>query len=279
MRAAQALACLLCLISPAAARAQQEGGSNSPETQPAEAFRLRIVNAPLGPVEVSADRGKNWLLVARVLRPATESAPGATISLPSVERSSPQGMAFGIGGKRLLRLLPDNEAARRDLAAILVNVKSDDPLFKSLLPPVGAAVQQEVNRRPLPLISGYSPRENDALQILAARSETPMDRLAVLFREAAESYRQAALARMRAQGKSPTTGTLTVVARLHPTEKPAMVTFHLDGNMIAMLNRSPFTLRWNTRDWPNGEHLLEVRALDTNGTVLTFTRTLVVVDN
>jgi hypothetical protein len=279
MRAALALACLLSLISPAAARAQQEDGSPSPETLPAETLRLRIVNAPLGPVEASADRGKSWFLVARVLRPASQSAPGAALNLPSVERASPQGIAFGIGGKRLLRLVPDTPAARRDLAAIVVNVKSGDPLFTNLLPPVGAAVQQEVNRRPLPLISGYAPRENDVLQILAARSDTPTDRLPSLLREAAESYRQAALARLRAQGKSPTTGTLTVVARLHPTEKPAMVTFHLDGNMIAMLNRSPFTLRWNTRDWPNGEHLLEVRALDANGAVLTSTRTLVVVDN
>ncbi len=279
MCAAPALACLLCLISLAAARAQQESGATPPETQTAEAFRLRIVNAPLGPVEASTDRGKSWFLVARVLRPASESAPGATLSLPSVERSSPQGMAFGIGGRRLLRLLPDSPAARRDLAAILVNVRTDASLFKSLLPPVGAAVQQEVNRRPLPLINGYSPREHDVLQILAARCDTPADRLPALVREAAESYLQAALARLRAQGKSPTTGTLTVVARLHPTEKPAMVTFHLDGNMIAMLNRSPFTLRWNTREWPNGEHLLEVRALDANGAVLTFTRTLVVVEN
>jgi hypothetical protein len=38
-------------------------------------------------------------------------------------------------------------------------------------------------------------------------------------------------------------------------------------------------VRWDTRQWENGEHLVEVRALDGAGKVLTRSKALVVTEN
>lgn len=306
---------LLCLTSPAAARpvntltaAQQptrvpeqpQGvaptnaaeSSEEPKERTPEAFRLRIVNSLYGPVEISLDRGKTWMLVARVMRRAQEVASGGSFQLPMVERAGAHGMAFGVGRGKLLRLLPDNPQARTDRAAIYVNVRAGTALFKHLLPPSGSPVQQELNRRPQPLPAGYSPQDNDVLLLTArvpspatgsrgwdTRNDIPSGKLSEYAQEAAERYKAEAFARLRKQGRKPATGILTINARLAPGDTASAVTFLLNGDVSAILNHPPYSMRWDTREWPDGEHLIEVRALDKAGTILTQAKKLVVVNN
>jgi len=243
-----------------------------------EAYRLRLVNTLHGGVELSVDEGQTWLLVARVVRPATGTAAGGD-SLPTVQRVSPAGLAIGVGGQRLLRLLPDSKAARRDRAAILVNVRPTAALFKDFLPPVGSPVQQVLSRRAVPLPQNYTPRDGDVLLITATYSNLPSEKIAVYAQDASARYHDDAISRLRSRGGAPISGTLTVTARLASGDRPEFVIFTLDGADAAILNRPPYTVNWDTREWVDGEHLIEVRARDAAGAVLTQTKKLVVVDN
>lgn len=291
MPAVLALVCLLCLTSRGADSAPRLSGfQQAPETgekaggqedaPSSEAFRLRIANTLHGGVEISVDRGATWLLVGRVTRPATTTASGAPSSLPVVLKVSKEGgMAFGVGGKRLMRLLPDSQPARRDRAAILVNVRPTSALFKDFLPPLDSPVQQVVTQHVVPLPQNYAPGENDRLLITALRTSLPSMKIEDYARDAAERYRDEALSRLRAQGRKPVTGMLTVQARLTAGDEPKAVTFALDGEEVAIINRAPFTVHWDTREWKDGEHLIEVRARDSRGGVLTQTKALVLVDN
>jgi len=45
------------------------------------------------------------------------------------------------------------------------------------------------------------------------------------------------------------------------------------------MNRPPYTMKWDTKEWANGEHLIEIRGLGASGTVVTKSKALVVVDN
>jgi hypothetical protein len=53
----------------------------------------------------------------------------------------------------------------------------------------------------------------------------------------------------------------------------------VDGAVVGILNRAPYSLRLDTRNWANGEHLIEVRGLNENGASYTQKKVLVVVDN
>jgi hypothetical protein len=70
-----------------------------------------------------------------------------------------------------------------------------------------------------------------------------------------------------------------VSAKLKPGDQPNAVTFLHEGDVAGIMNTPPFTMRWNTKEWPDGEHLVEVRALDKGGGILSRSKALVVVQN
>ena len=269
MRVAPALACLLFLIRPAAVSAQAAS----------ELYALRITNTLYGPVEISVDQGATWTLVGRVAKPAVDRAPGAGTNLPAVERASPSGLAFGVGKRKFVRLLPDSPVNRRDPCAVVVNVPFTAALFKDLLPGSGSPVREVLNRRPIPLPADYMPQDGDQLEITALQSSIPREKLAAIVKDAGERYQDAALARVRAAGRKPTSGLLTITCTPAPGEMPEAVTFLLDGAVMAILNRAPFSYRFDTRTWTSGEHLVEVRGLNANGASFTQKKALIVVQN
>jgi hypothetical protein len=95
----------------------------------------------------------------------------------------------------------------------------------------------------------------------------------------AGDYRSAAVAALRERGSKPTTGRLTLSANLQAGLSVAAVTFLLDTVPVALLNRPPYRVVWDTRDWQDGEHMVEVRALDARGGILTRSKALVFVAN
>lgn len=253
----------------------------APPQEPAEAFRLRIANTLNGGIELSVDKGANWLLVGRVARPATATSAGVQSPAAEVQRSSPLGMAFGVGNGRQVRLLPDSPAGRKDTSAILANTPGTSALFKDFLPAVGSPVElvSSTGRETKPLPSPYTPRDDDRFQFTVKTTALPADKIGDYAKDAAQFYRERAIARLRAKGKSPSTGSLTVTAKLSPGDTPDAVTFLLDGATAAIMNRPPYTMKWDTKEWTNGEHLIEIRALSASGSVLTRSKALVVVDN
>jgi hypothetical protein len=240
---------------------------------------VRLSNTTLGPVEVSTDRGRTWHLIGRVVKPALERAPGAESTLPAVARASGYGLAFGVGGGHQVRLLPDTAANRRDPSAIVVNLPVGEGLFKELLPAAGTRVQTLVGERAAPLPTDYRPQDGDRLLLTAPTGPAVGEGLQEIARKVAEKYRSAAVARLRAEKRKPTTGILSLNVSLAKGDQAGAVTYYLNGAVIAIQNQGPFSLRVDTRRWGNGEHLLEVRALDQNGSTLTYRKVLLVVDN
>lgn len=240
---------------------------------------MRVSNTLYGPVEISADRGATWTLVARVVKPAVDRAPGASSTLPVVDRASAQGMAFVISKGHLVRLLPDTPANFRDPAAIVINRRPTDSFFRDLLPPAGTPVQQVVNKKAAPLPDDYMPHDGDEYLFSVSRTDLTAAQVPALVKDAAERYRDYAAAKLRASGKKPYSGALTVNASVAPGDKVNAVTYLLDGNVLAIQNQPPFTLKVNTKDWSNGEHVLEIRGLDAAGATATEKKLLIVVDN
>ena len=131
----------------------------------------------------------------------------------------------------------------------------------------------------MPLHDGFVPSDGDRLIIQAAPRSSADSAAELDIRRLAADYDAFARERMKTDGRRPTIGNLTVEARLPHTVPSAAVTFLLDGVPMALLNRPPYRVKWDTRDWQNGEHLIEVRALDERGVVVTSTKRLVYVDN
>lgn len=243
------------------------------------AYVLRVANTRLGAVEASADGGERWRLLARVVQPARAVAPGGASTLPSVERAGQHGLALGVTGRRIVRVLPDSPAARRDRAAIVVTSPPASALMRELLPPPGSGVQRALGRALVPLPSGYVPADGDVLVITAVRPPAPPDGLEPALAAATTDYREGALARLRASGREPARGWLTVQARVPAGAAVQAVLFVLDGAVLAIMNRAPYAVRWDTRQWSDGEHLVEVRVVDASGIVLRTRKTLVVTRN
>lgn len=59
----------------------------------------------------------------------------------------------------------------------------------------------------------------------------------------------------------------------------AYVQFYLNGQLVQLTNQPPFNWNWDTTQVPNGEHILEIRGLDSKLLVVTSVLTKVVVDN
>lgn len=59
----------------------------------------------------------------------------------------------------------------------------------------------------------------------------------------------------------------------------ALVAFYLDGKQAKITNIPGYTWTWDTRGVANGEHLIEIRGLDSNSVIVTTVVTKVIVDN
>ena len=97
----------------------------------------------------------------------------------------------------------------------------------------------------------------------------------------ADAYAADAIFRARAARHVIVAGTLTLKARL-PQDEPdpiAAVIYAIDGDVVAAQNTPPFSYDWDTHRVPNGEHVVEIRALNAGGVTLTKARSLVVVRN
>ena len=53
----------------------------------------------------------------------------------------------------------------------------------------------------------------------------------------------------------------------------------MDGVLKSLTNQRPYKFTWDTSDSPDGEHVIEARAADADGNVISVTRTRVWVDN
>jgi len=300
-----ALCALLIGVAPAASAQMPPDAPSAPRTQAAstgEAYRLRVENMQYGRIEISADGGA-WRLIGRVMTPALTAAPGREAKSPgTVLRAGPDAIVFAVAPGFTMRLCPAASPgapkARRnafvppEASALRTNLPARQGLFGSDLAPARAAVLlQSGPDATAPFPDGYTPAEEDVFVFSvppsapaagspderAGRQRALQGRLEAL----ANAYGAGSVARARAEGRMVVNGTLTVHARL-PAGEPdpvAAVTYLIDGDVVAAQNTPPFSYAWDTRKAPEGEHVVEIRALNSKGGPVTRARTLVVVHN
>ncbi len=164
-------ACLLAVVAAAGALGQV------PAVGPPEYYRLRIVNQPGGPIEVSTTEGQSWEAIGKVRRAATATAlPSSSIGVaaPSaVAGIAPDSVLLRLPGSpnafRSLRIIADREPA--DAAAIQTDIPVGGALFRLLAPPPGSPVRLEREGRTGAVPAGYTPRPGDRLVILVQLPE------------------------------------------------------------------------------------------------------------
>lgn len=301
-------ALFLCGLVSAAGLAQTEDGSRALPLANSETYWLRVENTPLGRVELSADGGGRYYLVGRVLRPATGLARDRSVTMPGIVlRANETAIVFSAATGGTLKLCaassgPRGSAPPADPAAIVTNLDAGKGLFGNLRPPYRAAVRLRVGESSLtPLPEGYSPSEEDVFVFLVTLPPPPApavtpdapalseaqrqaDWQAVVRRRVealGKAYIEGAAARARAQRRRVVSGIVTLKAKL-PSGEPdpiTSVTYHIDGHMVALQNVAPFAYAWDTRQVPDGEYAIEIRALNAQGVLVTRAHTLIAVQN
>ncbi len=297
-RISSVLAVLLLPGSAGRCRQAPPFAPDTTDTTSREVYRLRIQNARFGRVEVSVDGGEHFLLIGRVLQPATVAAPDRSVLQPgSVVRSGTFGIAFGSNAGEIIRVLPSpapNSRTKSSPSELVTDIKQGTGIFCDLGPRAGSAALQEMaggSWRSFP--DGYTPSEDDVFGFLATPASTvatrapdaaDLDRPAEtrkLFVTASERYTTLAMTRTKAAKRPIVSGLVHLTAKL-PSGEPepiTAVTYSIDGDIVSAQNLFPSIYMWNTTRVANGEHVVEVRALNRFATVVTRVRRLVLVDN
>ena len=244
-----------------------------------ETLRLRISNSFLGSVEASADGGATWVTIARVQHPAVDFSPYEGKEAASVVRSSSNGYAIATGTGHIFKVVPNTSKANMDPTAIVLNTSVKSWPFTELLPPKGSLVQLQSGQRIKPIPADYNPANEESLLIFISHPGVSPEAAKTIINDCASQYDAAVKSRLLLSKKSPTTGILTINVNLPEEEKIAALTYYVDGALIGIQNAKPFLLRQDTRKWKNGEHLIEVKAVDNSGAKITSRRTLVYVEN
>lgn len=274
---------------------------------PKETYSLRVENAQYGRVEISLDRGEHTILIGRVLRPAVQMTSEKGASAPgTVLRAQSDGIVFCVAPGRIMKLLPaaapgrpprsGKRAPAPGPAALGTDLVRAKGLFGDLLPPAGTGVGVIAETpREAPFPGDYLPALDDVFvfhihlplppatagQTDTEREDALRERVRVQVTALQKEYAAGAVARARSAHRKVVSGTLTLRA-LVPEGEPdpiTAVTYMVDGRFIAAQDTAPFVYQWNTRNVEDGEHVLEIRAVNRNARPVTRVRALVVVQN
>jgi hypothetical protein len=185
---------LLLIITalPCFAAAPKEVPPTFPSYPSTEAWRIRIDNAPDGPIQVSTDQGENWHLIGRVITPATRTLEGYLAAgyapISTVAATAVHGIRIRVGDTstaypNLLNIVPKEFAVTPNyygghisgVSGIYTDIPSGISLFRELAPYAGSKVFLDTGSGALqPLTSFYSPAINDILVIVVRRPENPL---------------------------------------------------------------------------------------------------------
>lgn len=269
---------------------------------PAETYRLRVENSLFGRVEMSSDAGKSYTLVGRVIRPATSATPSKGVKeAGSVTHSNHDGLAFGVAPGLVLKLRPlwdvappprSNKKGSTSLrppaaepSAIVTDIPKNKGVFGSVVPPPGSEVKMIATSGELHLIpTGYAPSEQDSFVFLVSLPKFSAPGVATpaeLIEKLGKEYADGAATRAHVAKRKVVSGSLTLQAKLPPGEPDPIdaVTYMVDGELQSAQNTAPFSYLWDTKNVTDGEHIVEIRAFNKAGRLLTSARALVVVQN
>ncbi|HEV2471629.1 MAG TPA: hypothetical protein VGS41_03125 [Chthonomonadales bacterium] len=266
---------------------------------PNELYRVRIENRQFGRLEVSLDGGDHYLLIGRVLQPASSSSASSAAHSAGVVLSAGQrSLCFSAGSGRALKISADSRVTatgKRDLAGsvprpdtLQTNLAPGTGLFGAFLPRAQTEVELEMGGHvPEPIPPLYAPASGDVFVILVAQTngqssiETSRPALNEELQSLAKRYSEGAVRRARLYHNRIVSGILTLNARLPEGEPDPIqaVTFRVDDDLLAVCNVAPYSYPWDTRRAVNGEHVVEIQAVDAHNTLVTHATALVVVEN
>ena len=292
---------VLCGLAPTALGQPQARDTSAPPLPDARrSYFLRVENIALGRVEVSADGGAHYRLVGRVTQSAKQpevdrSADRAGVIL----RSGPDGLAFSVAPGQALKLFPIPAPRLRkkrgktfvipmakEAAGIYTDLPAKTGIFGVLRPAPGSLAQiQSATGRAEAFPEIFTTNERNVFVFSITPPEAPNQKPPATLREQLEilanTYDAGAIARARIAHRSIVSGTWTLRAKLPPDEPDPIVyvSYLVDDDTVATQNTAPFSFAWDTKFVSNGEHLVEIRALNRSGNLVTQVRALVVVDN
>ncbi len=292
--------CNRCLAQQVVPNAPSASSVASPAAT-AETYRLRVENELYGRVEASFDGGKSYILLGRVTHPSTAVVSDASVSPGSVLRASSEGIAATTCAGSIIKIRPALAAAsaaatRQKDVEIITSLSSSKGVFAKLLPPVGSTVLlHRPEHTPGPFPEGYTLSPGDALVVVvsipppgpvsdvigAGREITWQHSVRAQLESIAAEYSESAIIRAESEKRKVTSGTLTLRPNLSPDEPDTVlaVTYLIDDIPVCARTTAPYLFGWDTTTVSDGEHVIEVRALSSSGSVITRTRYLIVVKN
>ena len=150
-----------------------------------ELYTIRIANREGGPVEVSADGGRTYSRVGKVLRPATTTSEGYAASIyaapSSVAATAVHGIRIKVSGKlgcekessQTISIIPFEFGHTPNgfgghvagSSGIFTDIPTGQGIFRNLAPFVGNSVFRETVTGLIPLPANYLPGIGDVLVI------------------------------------------------------------------------------------------------------------------
>ena len=290
---------VLCALFACRCPAQEANASRPPTPDARRPLLLRVENIALGRVEVSADGGAHYRLVGRVATSAKQpDVDRGADKAGLVLRSGGEGLAFAVAPGQALKLFPKSiprVRKKRGKTFVIPTPQEKSGIYTDLPPKMGVfgdlrpgrgarvRVQSDTGRLlPFPDIFTTEERNVFVFSVTPPEPATPKNSdLREQLNAIADAYDAEAIARARAAHRPIVSGVWTLRAKLPPEEPDPIVyvSYLVDDDTVATQNTAPFLFGWDTKIVPNGEHLIEIRALNRSGNLVTRVRALVVVDN
>lgn len=261
-----------------------------------ELFRLRVENTEYGRIDVSTDGGKRFRLLGRVTQPAAKPMVDKSANTVGVVlRNTKDYFTFSVALGQSLILAPQRTPTKKGKggtypnlpkeSTLQTNLPKTHPLFGEFAPAVQTPLRLQVAQGvATDLPDNFLLSEESVFIFIVSKTErgsSSKEQIAPRWDLLADSYQAGAIARAKANRLNIITGILTLKPKL-PNGEPdpiVYVTYFIDGEQVAAQNTVPFSFDWDSKQAQNGEHVVEIRALNRQGTLLTKAKIIVVVNN
>lgn len=245
-----------------------------------EVARVRLVLLPGGTVSVSTDRGERYNIIGRITtlpkRLTTGSLPAGTAA-----RQSTSWMLQHNERQAVLLLAADGSKVAH---ALQTDIPQDSLLFT--LPNEGLSyrlmLQEGQMAYTMPPGYRYKLGAVWVIQISAPTAERRAELISFITQRLADETRSAAersVARAQREKLPAVNGNLSLEVKAKYAERVKFVFFAVDGTLVGTSNVLPTVFRWNSTQVPDGEYVIEARAVDADNRELALVRRRVLVLN
>ncbi len=252
----------------------------APAKQNSDFLTITFQNTRYGAVDALLPNHQTPILIGRVLSLARNiQHMRIKMNANSIYGTTHSGFSIATGAHTGIQFaLFCSPPARKPDTTVATDLHMNTDVMKQLLhQPEQAGLMQHNTLLAFP--NGYQPAYGDIIAIQIP--VTPKSSLPGMLQMYAKQYAAAAAERAKLWHLPIVNGLVTVNARLPDNEPDHIyaVAFLIDDATYDLRNIAPYQFRWNSRKAPDGEHTLEVDALDQAGSVITRQVTLVLVQN